>query len=342
MAGACGEDPSSQMEPEQEDIADPTTGMDSETDGDETGDLASIGGANVCAQAEPIGAGVHRGELANRDSSKGGPCGAGGPDVFWALEPTVRSDIFVSARADAFSPRIGIFGADCAADWDSTELLCAPGVGGWVTDVAAGTPLWVSVGWETDPTSDAMSLPFELDVTYRKVLDDGALCQPSTLGRCASGTVCRELEDDDGNLVAAARCEAVEGDRCAEALPIQVFRGETQLVIARGAAHTDAHEHSCAGARTRERVYRLELPETSAGDLLEIEAPDVDALALRDPTCLVDHEVACVSNPQSRPLRAEVSAAREIYLFVELPRTAEEDEGEEPPYSVRIRLVEPT
>jgi hypothetical protein len=289
-------------------------------------------GADICIAAASVGDGVFSGDLRGKGSNNGGACELGGPDVFFGVDVPFRADVMLWARGAGYEPRVGVRHSDCTARFADVGLLCVSGIPGWIEDIALGTRLIVSVG--IDPGDPALAgdaaLPFEFEVAFRPVLEEGERCEPQSVGRCESGTHC--MLDPSGDGSGPAICVAVAGDTCASALPLSVEPGSTEVEISADAIHGDAHHHACTGARTAERVYRVQL----AGDLgpdarVDVEAPFAEGLAVRGPGCLSEQELACAAD-------GDVLPPPSFYLFVELPDAAERDPtgGEEPPYAMRI------
>ena len=92
---------------------------------------------------------------------------------------------------------------DCVA---GRELVCTEGLPVTLTDVPEGAELLVSIGIDPDhPLLDGAApedgsadpLDFEVDLFVRRILDDGDLCQPDTLGRCMTGSACLQDPVDD-------------------------------------------------------------------------------------------------------------------------------------------------
>jgi hypothetical protein len=298
--------------------------------------------ADQCAAAPRVGAGRYLGSLRDKSSDRGGACGLGGPDAFVTLEVPRRVDVRVRARGVDFDPVVGVRSPRCAHDW-STQLLCTHGFEGWVLDVPAGGALLVSVGIAPDDPALASSaiagvadpLDFRLDLELRNVLLEGERCTPASRGRCVSGTACvsEDPSASSDGTAESPRCLAIEGDTCASAIPLALELGTTVVTIDRNAVQTDAHAHSCGGARRPERVLHLGLPgDLEAGARLRARtlAPDV-LLALRGPGCIIEEEIACSPGGEdgSVVVVEDLFAVRTSgpYLFVELPRVAPEETG---------------
>ncbi len=289
-------------------------------------------GYNVCLAAPAVSPGRFRGTLENKDSSGGGACGAGGPDVFVRIGVARRSDLRVFARGDGYEPRVGVFGNDCANPFEDAGLLCTQGVPGWVADVAPGTELYVSVGASPSELEQSPTGAYELEVETRRVLERGELCLPEDRGRCATGTVCASAIDGE-----PAVCVELAGDQCSDAISVDVDRGTTALSVEPEAVHSDAHAHACGGERTPERVYRLDLPTLGLDASLRVEGERVLALAARGPTCLPDEESACARDDEGLEpaFLLEGPLPTGLYLFVELP---EDRSSEQTPAVVRLEL----
>lgn len=317
-----------------------------------------------CDLAPVIGPARHYGTLRGNAADLAGACGLGGPDAFFRLSVPRRSDVWLQAYGVGFVPRVGVLPYTCTTDWATRTLLCNEGVGTWLLDVAAGSSLVVSVGVDEDhplldeapPTEGPDPLGFALDVVLRNVLEVGEPCLPAGVGRCGSGTACLPTpppEDSEPDApLGPAVCTLLEGDTCQTAVAVPVASGVTAVEIDPAVPQTDAHAHSCGGARRRERVLRLELPGTGP-HAVEIRAdhPGV-GLALRAPGCLEQEERGCV-DPDIPPavLAVEVSGS-EAFLFVELPSaedgaddggssTGGDEPGEEAPILVEIERSEP-
>jgi hypothetical protein len=354
-----------------------------EEDDDEPMSLATTGGAggdgstgaavepsadasDLCERAPVIGPARHQGTLRNRGAELGGACGLGGPDVFFRLDVPRRSDVWLQAYGVGFSPRVGVLPHACTTDWAHRTLLCNEGVGAWLLDVAAGSSLVVSVGVDDEhPVLDQAPslegpdpLGFALDVVLRNVLEVGEPCLPAGVGRCGSGTACLPAPPPADEPAEAspgpAVCTVLEGDTCQTAVAVPVATGVTVVEIDPTVHHTDAHAHSCGGARRRERVLRLGLPGPGAHAVeIRVDHPDV-GLALRAPGCLVEDERGCVE-PGAAMLAVEVRGP-EAFLFVELPlaedgagdgssstgRAGDDEPGEEAPIVVAVQRSDPT
>ena len=330
VLAACKEQGgSTDLEEVNESVGQSTEGAETGTD---DGDALEPG-ADICLAAASVGPGIHRGDLRGKESNNGGACELGGPDVFFDVDVPLRADVMFWARGAGYEPRVGVRHSDCASRFDATGLLCVGGLPGWVLDVDIGTRLIASVG--IDPSDPALAgpdpLPFELEIAYRAVLAEGEGCEPASVGRCETGTHC--ISGDS----APATCVAVPGDTCRSALPLTLRPGTTVVEIPAEAIHDDAHQHGCAGARTPERVHRVEL----VGDLgpdarVEVEAPFAEGLAVRGPGCLPEEELACAADGTAALVVAAPPPS--FYLFTELPDAAERDPtgGEEAPYELRI------
>jgi hypothetical protein len=305
------------------------------------GELADDSPADQCAGAPVVHAGRHTGTLRGHSSDRGGACGRGGPDAFVVVEVPRRVDVRLNARGVDFAPVVGARSARCEHAWSATQLLCTHGLEGWVLDVPAGGQILVSVGIDPDDPALASSpkpgyadpLDFVLEVELRNVLLEGERCTPTSRGRCVSGTRClgEDAADTTGGLDEAPRCVALDGDFCASAIPMSLEPGTTAVTIDRDVLHTDAHAHSCGGARRPERVLALGLPGTlEPGAQLEVrtDAPDV-TLALRGPGCAANEELAC--SPGSEHGSAVVLedlllvGSPNLFLFVELPQPAQHE-----------------
>jgi hypothetical protein len=338
---------------------------DAEVDAEGTGepDEATTGSldaspADQCVAAPRVAAGRHPGSLRGNTSDRGGACGLGGPDAFVVLETPRRVDVRVAARGVGFSPVVGVRSSRCEHSW-STQLSCTRDLEGWVLDVSAGSRLLVSVGISPDdpalsssrPPGQADPLDFLLELELRNVLLEGEQCTPPSRGRCVTGTVCMtgELE---GESSASPRCVAIEGDTCASAIPVSLELGTTVITLDRTMVQTDAHAHSCGGARRPERVLRLALPALlESGAILEARtsAPDV-LLALRGPGCAADEELGCgVDTKDGTAVTVDGLAGLgmpDLFLFVELPRPAHDEDdasiggetGELAPLAIEVEL----
>lgn len=296
-----------------------------------SGDAFSDDGQDVCLSASAVTPGVYFASLRGKRSSGGGACGEGGPDVFFRVAVERRSDLRVSAVGDGFTPRVGVFGNDCAVRFEDSGLLCTSGVPGWVTDVPAGAELYVAIGASQSEIDASGDGAFRLDVQARDVLALGEGCSDEAWGRCEGGTTCAVLAGTEEPAV----CVSIPGDRCGNPIAVDVARGATALSIEPGELHTDAHRHTCGGDRISERVYRLEIPAVSAEATLRIEGERVSVLAARGPTCLTEEERACGADPNGLAgIELEGPLPRTLYLFVELA----EDESELSPSIVRLML----
>lgn len=323
-----------------------------------------------CDLAPEIGAGRHYGSLRGNAAELSGACGLGGPDAFYRLTVPRRSDVRLQGYGVGFVPRVGVLPHSCISEWTSRTLLCTEGVGAWLLDVPAGSSLVVSVGVDEDepaleqppPMEGLDPLQFALDVELRNVLEPGEPCLPEGLGRCGTGTACLPApppEDEPDAPPGPAECMPLEGDTCQTAVPVAVATGVTVVEVDPDAPQTDAHAHSCGGARRRERVLRLELPGTGPHALQARVEHEGVGLALRAPGCLVDDERGCVDPDEPPPavLAVEVSGST-AFLFVELPpvedapdeggeggsstgSTGDDGPGEEAPILVEVELGEP-
>lgn len=337
-------------------------------DGSSTGEVyvPSHEATDQCELAPEIGAGRHYGSLRGNAAELSGACGLGGPDGFFRLEVTRRSDVWLQGYGVGFVPRVGVLPHACTSEWASRTLLCTEGVGSWLLDVAAGSSLVVSIGTDEDdplldqppPTQGPDPLGFALDVELRNVLEPGEPCQPPGVGRCGSGTACLPIppeEDVPDAPPGPSVCTVLEGDTCETAVVVAVNTGVTVVEIDPATPQTDAHAHSCGGARRRERVLRLELPGDGPHAVeARVDRPGV-GLALRAPGCSVEDERGCV-DPDGTPavLAVEVSGDA-AFLFVELPTveggtddggsssgsTGADELGEEAPIVVEIERSEP-
>ena len=327
---ACEEDPA----PSGEDGGTSAEESGGATEGETEGiDLQP--GANVCLAAAPTGAGVWTGELRGKESNNGGACELGGPDVFFNIEVPRRADVSFHARANNFEPRVGVRHSDCAVGFDERGVLCTTGLPGWVYDVAGGTTLIASVG--IDPAAPVLQgrggLGFELEVAFRPVLAAGEGCQPDSVGRCESGTLCIAESDAFGTPIAPAECVPIDGDTCQSAFALTIPPGETRVGIPRQAIQTDAHLHSCMGARTRERVFRVELDgNLGEGARVGMIGETVAGYAVRGPGCLLEEELGCVEGGGTGTGTGTLvvdSPPPSFYLFVELTEEASDPGGEE-------------
>jgi hypothetical protein len=305
---------------------------------------------DLCVDAPSVEEGVHYGTLRARQSDLGGTCGQGGPDAFFRLDVPRRSDIWLEARGVDFEPRVGVLPSTCVDAWSDRSLLCTEGLGGWLLDVAAGSRLVVSVGVGADdpaivtaPGDDSADpLDFRLDVSFRDVLEVGEACLPTSRGRCGAGTGCLAASD-----TTSAVCTALAADTCATALPVEIDIGASELTIDRQVPQSDAHAHSCGGARHPERVFALSLPITDDPPTLTVrsDTPQV-GLALRGSDCAPSGELSCAAPTTTAPaMTVEIppDAGRPILLFVELPPPPATDAaappGEEAPISVVLELT---
>ena len=339
--------------------------------GSSTGDDAYVPSEEAtdqCGLAPTIGAGRHEGTLRGKASELDGACGLGGPDAFLRLDVPRRSDVRLQAYGVGLVPRVGALPHTCATDWTSRTLACTQGVGTWLLDVAAGSSLVISVGADEDlpvlkqapPMEGPDPLAFVLDVELRNVLEPGEPCEPATRGRCGTGTLCLPEpppEDAPDAEPGPAMCVPLLADTCQTAEPWPIGPGVNRVEIDPATPQTDAHAHSCGGARRRERVLQLRLPE-GGPHALEIRAdrPEV-GLAVRAPGCLPSDERGCVDPdplaPDAPPVLGAVELSDpEAFLFVELPAepdaasehggttTGGDEPGEEAPITIEVELLE--
>lgn len=293
--------------------------------------------SDECSRAPAVAQGRFSGSLraVSSDSGTGGVCGGGGPDVFLQIEVPLRADLRVEARGNGFTPRVSLAPMGCLA---GPPLVC--GADGIValTDLSAGTVIDLAIGVDAArfaALSDVVAPPdgddpldFVVDVAMTRVLATDAVCVPTALGRCSSGSLCLPApiaDDEDERWV----CTDVPANRCEdpEQVTVQLVEEVGTVLVDPNQPQTDAHSHSCTGEGTRERVLRLALPASlGARDSLKIwaEQPEI-GLALRAPGCLLSDELDC-SPPSPAGSQVVIAAPAELqqagvkpYLFVELP-----------------------
>jgi len=302
-----------------------------------------------CESPLVVGAGRHTGTLVGAQSELRSLCGKTGPELFFQLAIDRRSDLEVEAVGAGFVPIAGVL-QSCDDDDADAVLGCVEGLPMHVLDLAAGSaPIVALMLDHEDPalTGDASGVEFALDLRLRAVLGPGEECSPPGRGRCESGTAC--LPDADE----VERCTVLAADTCATAEPHVLALGESLAIpIDVATPQTDAHAHSCTGARRRDRVLRIEVPaDMPAVTTLRIATADADVgLAVRRASCLAVAELAC-GEPGDAGVELVVDdvatalgSDRAAYVFVELPDATEIDPGElppQPPLMVAIELVGP-
>jgi hypothetical protein len=209
-------------------------------------------------------------------------------------------------------------------------------------DVQAGAEVLLVVGAPAEEPALASEPAWWVEVALRPVLEVGTPCQGDGRDRCVPGAACLPGAD-------VPRCTALEADHCGAPLEVEVSGALTQVVIDPTSPQTDAHLHSCGGARRRERVLRLVLPPTLPPTDLRIvcDAPDV-GIALRAPGCDPDDERVCVAGGGAGPGLGVDELVPGVdpwgrdgiapLLFVELPGPPEPLEGTGTPFTVELRL----
>jgi hypothetical protein len=321
----------------------------SETEGGtDTGGLEAAEADDLCDVAPTLSTGRWPGTLRGAASNLGGACGMGGPDAFVRIAVAHPADIRVQARGVGFEPRVGLLPGGCV---EGPELACAQTLPATVDDLPAGSEVVVAVG--IDPDDPALSSPtpgegepdplaFEIDVLVRRILAVGDYCKPDSVGRCATGSAC--LEDAaDG----AWRCMQLEADTCGNPQVLVLPAETTEPVVIELdplAVQSDAHHHSCTGARLRERVVRVDLdPGTSATADLIVRVTDPEVgLALRSPGCEADEEIACDAPGASTSVTfpnvgSAAASGVSPFVFVELPDPPDPPpDGGEPPDPIPV------
>ena len=323
---------------------DPTGG---ETEGSSSGGPPVVLG-DICENAPTIGVGRFVATIYNAASDVHGACGEGGPEVFVRVATDERADLELTVEGSGFVPRLGVLGNACSADWDSEGIACTRGLPATVLDIAAGGSVVVAIGVDPDDpvlvdASSDHDMSFALDVKTRPVLEPGARCGQPGLGRCESGSACSS--GDDGTK----RCTVLDADTCATAEPLALAAIEaTTTMIDPSVPQTDAHAHSCMGARRPERVLELRLPaELPERAVLTATTAAADVgIALRGPGCLASDELACAAPSPSGAiasvdaLAVETAGSPSIYAFVELPVDPLDDAaGELAPFAVTFELA---
>ena len=277
-------------------------------------------------------------------------CGLTGPAVFIEASLRDRADLSVGVTGQGFTPRFAVLWPGCSAD-PSRVLACGDALPITLGDLGPDVDVLIAVGIDADdpallleaPAEQPDPLAFELRLETRPVLAELDRCGPA-FGRCEAGTVCLP-GDEDGVLV--DRCRRPPADSCvAPGTVIVPSPGAAAMIeIPPSEPHSDAHEHSCAGWRRPERVERLELPtELDETATLVIVADDPRVgLALREPDCLPEHELACA--PAGSELASLVTSGAALLLgaapllFIELPNP-ELDAGPVATIHVSIEVIE--
>lgn len=320
MAGACG-------------AADPDGESDAESEsegGTGTGGFEPAEASDLCEVAPTLSTGVWPGTLRGAASSLGGACDLGGPDAFLRVALAHPADLQVQARGVGFVPRVGLLPGGCVA---GPALACSQTLPATLSNLPAGAEIVVSVGIDVDdpalssPTpaqGEPDPLAFEVDLFVRRVLGPGEYCKPPAVGRCVAGTACLESAGDG-----AWRCQLLDGDTCTQAQSLAVPAQTPAPVVVELdplQPQSDAHHHTCTGARLRERVIRVALASgmsPTADLVVRVTDPGV-GLALRSPGCAAEDEIACAAAGPSTsvifPNAGEAAAAGiEPFVFVELP-----------------------
>jgi len=312
-------------------------------------DTSSTGGPDVpgdrCDEAVAVEPGRRYGSLAGAQPDAGGICGTDGPAVFLQVAIDRRADLEVNAVGEGFAPIVAVL-ETCGEP--RRELACTQGLPTTVLDLSAGSDPIVAIAVSPeDPALENDGLAFAVDLDLRAVLGIGEACEPAHRGRCETGSAC--LPDDED----VARCTALVGDTCASAEPHALASAAPlEVTIDPIELQTDAHHHSCTGARRAERVLRLALPDDLApGTALRITTDAADVgLAVRGATCLPDDELGCAAPSDAGIVLAvadvpgRIGSDHALYLFVELPMDAGEidptpTQGELAPFAVTIELV---
>lgn len=300
------------MQPSREPAAVDTTGnpVADEDDG------SSSGGDEVwrdaCEDAVAVVGGRFVATLRGA-TSQGGACGNEGPETFFAVDVPVRADVEVVARGLGFEPIVGVLGGRCSAAWDEA-LLCGTG-GGFVSNVRAGVRLIIAVGIDPDAevlqaepgdTDEPDPLEIEVTVLIHPLRPEGSPCVIGQT-RCEPGTTCAEASD-------GLRCIAPIADTCATAVAIDADTAELPQLTGDVPA-TDAHRHTCGGARIRERVFRLTPPQdrTDGGYVLGLTAGTNTLIAVRGESCLFRDELACGRGS----VNVALDGGSAVYVFVE-------------------------
>jgi hypothetical protein len=323
------------------------------TGGDD--DESSSGGppivlGDLCEAAPVVGTGRFVATIYNAASDVDGACGEGGPEVFVRVATEVRADLELAVAGSGFVPRLGVLGSSCTDDWAAEGIACTRGLPATVLDVPAGSSVLVAIGIAGDDPLLASAdsdrdMLFALDVALRRVLAPGERCGLPGLGRCEGGSAC-ELGQDS-----TMRCAALEGDTCSTAQPVDLSAvGSISVTIDPAVPQTDAHAHSCTGARRPERVLQLRLPDAlppAAQLSIATAAADV-GLALRGPGCLPSDELACAApSPDGTATTVDALVQRQggfgsVFAFVELPVSQDDLDGaagELAPFEVSFTLV---
>jgi hypothetical protein len=327
---ACKREPQTDDAPPQKD-KEPTSSSELATTSS-TGDAPAPEG-DTCESAPTIATSVHTGTLfataADLAIPPGDDCGMEGADAFVRLAIEQRADVEVSAKGSGFTPSVAILGSSC-----SDALACATGLPATALDVAADTELVIAIGiGAEDPALVAAAAPedlaFELTIAKSSVLETGESCGLPGQGRCASGTAC--LVDEDG----AATCTLVEGDTCATATPIALGNAPSIVTVDPAVPYSDAHHHSCGGARRRDRVLHVQWPAPGGTLVASTTMPGV-ALAIRGPGCAETDAISCApATGDGAAIEAIVEGPGGAFVFVELP----EDDPATAPFDVVLDLV---
>ncbi len=341
LLAACGESGGASTDPPMKLTAtEGTTDVPVDTS---TGDPELEG--DRCSSAAVVRDGHHVFTLRGANADLRTSCGDSGPEVFFQLPIERRSDLEVSAVGAGFVPIVTVLEACDDAD----PLACAEGLPVQVLDLASGSATIVAVAIGVDdPALEDTADPLDvaLDLRLRAVLAAGEECSPPGRGRCENGSTC--LPDEDG----IERCTTLAADTCATAEPLVLAVGESlEIEIDPALPQTDAHAHSCTGARRRDRVLALQLPaDMPAAASLRVSTAGADVgLAVRRGSCLVDDELACALPSDGGSalvvddMPAVLGSDRTTFVFVELP-IAEGDPirpGELPPLVVAIELAGP-
>lgn len=294
--------------------------------------------ADLCLDAPILVPGLHPGALRGREDELDGACGLGGPQVFFSVDLDSDADLFVTAHAESFVPRIELLRAACEPGYGYQCRDASPAT---LYGVRGGTRIVGSVGIDPlDPALEAMEgqdadpLVFELEIDIRPIYGEGEPCGANTIGRCDGGLTCEIAPDG------YERCAVLLGDTCARALSVElpapgaVTELDLDLTGEPGKAG-DRHQHSCGGLRSRDWVYRIDrlalesLAALPGEHRVELSSSQAGlSAALRGPGCISAAERACAEEISLMPLSLDpeqliAGPDGDTYLIVELPQEGE-------------------